>query len=443
MTPARSLRTTFSHSSACSPTFDRSALCNDRFAVLRRSLWQVTQYLSSSARCAVPSTFAPRAPARLAGVAAGAGCCPASRPADTTVNEARTTAIPQIPGRTIVINLRGNLGSFVDNPAGQAGSRTPPRHAEPPRRGRPRPRDSHEAAPASSRIMSIREANTPRPAAASLTYHPGLIQIIRVDRAGRARPSCAPPTIEEAPMTRAWPRLAVLLVSFAGPAPLLAQAVSTASIAGTVRDASGAVLPGVTITATHTDTGLTRSAVSDVTGGYTITTLPVGPYRLEFSLQGFRTAVQTGIVLQVNTNPTINATMELGRAHRNDSGRSGRQPHRDAQSGCRHRRGQRTRRRVAAQRAADAGPRLHDGYGRAERDVERRARWDGGRRIPRHDCGCRRAAERHVLRARRCDAQRSVQQRGDAASISRGPAGVQGRDQCPSGAVRLSLRGRR
>jgi hypothetical protein len=91
-----------------------------------------------------------------------------------------------------------------------------------------------------------------------------------------------------------------------------AQAVSTASIAGTVRDASNAVLPGVTVTATQTDTGLMRTTVSDEAGGYTVTSLPVGPYRLEFSLQGFRTAVQTGIVLQVNTNPTINATLELG-----------------------------------------------------------------------------------------------------------------------------------
>ncbi|OLC78964.1 MAG: hypothetical protein AUH72_15200 [Acidobacteria bacterium 13_1_40CM_4_65_8] len=88
------------------------------------------------------------------------------------------------------------------------------------------------------------------------------------------------------------------------------QAVSTASIAGTIRDASGAMLPGVTVTATQTGTGLTRTAVSDATGGYLLTQLPVGPYRLEFTLQGFRTSVQQGIVLQVNTNPTINATLE-------------------------------------------------------------------------------------------------------------------------------------
>src|SRR5438067_3144059 len=48
--PARSLRMTFSHTSACSAAFVRSSSCSDRLAVLRRSLWQVTQYRSRSAR---------------------------------------------------------------------------------------------------------------------------------------------------------------------------------------------------------------------------------------------------------------------------------------------------------------------------------------------------------------------------------------------------------
>ena len=91
-----------------------------------------------------------------------------------------------------------------------------------------------------------------------------------------------------------------------------AQGASTASIAGTVRDSSGSVLPGVTVTSTQTDTGLTRTVVSDEAGRYTMSSLPVGPYRLEFMLQGFRTYVQTGIVLQVNASPTINATLSIG-----------------------------------------------------------------------------------------------------------------------------------
>ena len=106
--------------------------------------------------------------------------------------------------------------------------------------------------------------------------------------------------------------LGSFVVAFLGASMAFAQAVSTASIAGTVRDPSGSVLPGVTVTATQTDTGLTRTVSSDDAGGYIIPSLPVGPYKLEFMLQGFRTFVQTGIVLQVNGSPTINGILELG-----------------------------------------------------------------------------------------------------------------------------------
>ncbi len=91
-----------------------------------------------------------------------------------------------------------------------------------------------------------------------------------------------------------------------------AQAGSTAQIAGTVKDDTGGVLPGVTVTVTQTATGFTRTAVSDESGGYVIPNLPVGPYRLEATLQGFRSYVQTGIVLTVNATPTINVVLALG-----------------------------------------------------------------------------------------------------------------------------------
>ena len=83
--------------------------------------------------------------------------------------------------------------------------------------------------------------------------------------------------------------------------------LSTADLTGRVTDSSGAVLPGVTVTVTQTDTGLVRTTVSDETGTYLLTNLPTGPYRLEVALSGFRTYVQTGIVLQVGATPTINA----------------------------------------------------------------------------------------------------------------------------------------
>jgi Carboxypeptidase regulatory-like domain len=91
-----------------------------------------------------------------------------------------------------------------------------------------------------------------------------------------------------------------------------AWAQATAQMSGTVRDASGAVLPGVTVTVTQTDTGVTRTAVTDATGSYVLPNLPTGPYKLEVSLAGFRTYEQTGIVLQVGAAPVINAELAVG-----------------------------------------------------------------------------------------------------------------------------------
>src|SRR5262245_39623818 len=89
-------------------------------------------------------------------------------------------------------------------------------------------------------------------------------------------------------------------------------AQATAEITGTARDQSGAVLPGVEITVTQTDTGVVRNTITNETGTYVLTNLPTGPYRLEAGLPGFRTFVQTGIVLQVNASPAINPVLEVG-----------------------------------------------------------------------------------------------------------------------------------
>src|SRR6266852_3830391 len=87
---------------------------------------------------------------------------------------------------------------------------------------------------------------------------------------------------------------------------------ATAQISGTVRDQSGAVLPGVEVTATQTSTGISRSTISNETGAYLMPNVVVGPYRLEAALPGFRTFVQTGIVLQVNGDLVINPILEIG-----------------------------------------------------------------------------------------------------------------------------------
>src|SRR5215475_11172035 len=93
--------------------------------------------------------------------------------------------------------------------------------------------------------------------------------------------------------------------------PARAQ-LATAELNGRVTDDSGAVLPGATVTVTQTATGLMRTAVTEGNGTYLLSNLPTGPYRLEVSLQGFRTYVQTGIVLQVGATPTINVVLSVG-----------------------------------------------------------------------------------------------------------------------------------
>ena len=101
----------------------------------------------------------------------------------------------------------------------------------------------------------------------------------------------------------------LLLLTLTAPA---AWAQATAQINGTVADESGAVLPGATVVAINTNTGLRREVVTDERGAYALLNLPLGSYRLEVTLSGFRTYAQAGIVLQVNSNPLIPVTMQLG-----------------------------------------------------------------------------------------------------------------------------------
>src|SRR4026207_685886 len=108
-------------------------------------------------------------------------------------------------------------------------------------------------------------------------------------------------------MLRRFGVFAMMLLTAPG-----AWARATAELNGRVTDESGAVLPGVTVTATQTDTGFIRTVVTGDTGHYVEPPLPLGPYKLEVSLQGFKTYVQTGIVLQVGASPGINASLAVG-----------------------------------------------------------------------------------------------------------------------------------
>ena len=93
---------------------------------------------------------------------------------------------------------------------------------------------------------------------------------------------------------------------------LMAQSAAVSQISGTVQDPSGAAVAGAVVTVIHTETGLTRNTQTGADGSYLLPSLPIGPYRLEVTKQGFSTYLQSGIVLQVNTNPTIYATLSVG-----------------------------------------------------------------------------------------------------------------------------------
>src|SRR6266481_1106766 len=100
----------------------------------------------------------------------------------------------------------------------------------------------------------------------------------------------------------------LLLCMLFGCAALWAQS----QIQGTVKDSSGAAVPGATVKATQTDTGAVRNVTSAADGGYILSNLPTGPYRIEVGKQGFSTYVQTGIVLQVDSSPTVDIALKVG-----------------------------------------------------------------------------------------------------------------------------------
>src|SRR5712692_2721600 len=107
-------------------------------------------------------------------------------------------------------------------------------------------------------------------------------------------------------------RTAGLLVLVALGSGLVFAQGSTATIVGTVRDVSGAVLPGTTVTVKHLETGLTRTDEADSSGNFNIRSLPVGPYEVTAEKMGFRREVRRGIDLVVAQEAQINLTLQVG-----------------------------------------------------------------------------------------------------------------------------------
>jgi hypothetical protein len=103
--------------------------------------------------------------------------------------------------------------------------------------------------------------------------------------------------------------LLLLLLAFA---PHGHAQTTSGSIFGTVRDESGAYLPGVTVEAKNLETGITRSVATNAEGRYSITQLSPSVYELQAALNGFRTAVHTGITLTVGQEAPLDLTLRVG-----------------------------------------------------------------------------------------------------------------------------------
>lgn len=92
----------------------------------------------------------------------------------------------------------------------------------------------------------------------------------------------------------------------------MAAAQTTTTLFGTVTDKTGAVIPGAQVTATNTATNFTRTAQTNQEGAYRMDFMPVGDYTVEISANGFRTAKQTGVVLQINVPARADARLDVG-----------------------------------------------------------------------------------------------------------------------------------
>src|SRR4051794_36845154 len=104
--------------------------------------------------------------------------------------------------------------------------------------------------------------------------------------------------------------LAAAAVLVATASPVSAQKI-TGDITGTVTDATGGAMPGASVTGVCEANGLTRSAVSDATGGYRLAELPPCVYKISTTVQGFKTSSRT-VQLAVNNLVKIDFHMQLG-----------------------------------------------------------------------------------------------------------------------------------
>src|SRR5205809_5646810 len=85
-----------------------------------------------------------------------------------------------------------------------------------------------------------------------------------------------------------------------------------ATVGGTVADASGALIPGVTVTATNTGTGIVNTVVSNESGAYNFASLQPGTYKVTAELSGFQTQTYSDVQLGGSQQVRLNFTLQVG-----------------------------------------------------------------------------------------------------------------------------------
>jgi hypothetical protein len=112
--------------------------------------------------------------------------------------------------------------------------------------------------------------------------------------------------------SKTWTVLAcILAVALFAAMPVLAQ-LPTGTILGTVKDSSGAAVPGATVTVRNTDTAATRTVTSENDGSYRLAALPTGHYELRTEKAGFQTEVEQGLTLTVAEELVLNPSLKIG-----------------------------------------------------------------------------------------------------------------------------------
>src|SRR5580704_19742014 len=91
-----------------------------------------------------------------------------------------------------------------------------------------------------------------------------------------------------------------------------AKAQTTGSISGTVKDATGSVIPDIAVIARNVDTGVQQNATSNADGFYAFTTLPVGRYEIETFRPGFKPYKHAGVAVDVGTKLQLDITLDVG-----------------------------------------------------------------------------------------------------------------------------------